>query len=376
MLSLLSSPALTTRARAIGPRRHLALVRKASRRHARAVAIEPQVAALLVRRLVDVLVERGIGRDALLREARVPPGALGVMRVRLPWSIVEDLLEAAETLTGDDRLGFHIARSHDVETLALPGLLFFASPTLADGMRRLERVQRLWSSAYRGTLVSEPPGFRFVLHRPERRACVHVREQALADTLLVARSATGARVAPQYVRFAHPRSGDLTDYESFFDAPVTFGAQETEMRFYPEDLARPLVTRSPFFAAHFERQAEAELARLPAGTSMAGRVRALIEEDVEALAASTTDLTSIARRLRLSPRTLQRALRSEGTSFAAELDRVRHVAAEARLTAGEDIAELSFRLGFAEPAAFHRAFKRWTGATPDAFRRAAAARRA
>jgi AraC-like DNA-binding protein len=338
------------------------------------VAVEPQVAALLVRRLVDVLVEHGIGRDALLREARVPPGALGMMRVRLPWSIVEDLLEAAESLTGDDRLGFHIARAHDFETLALPGLLFFASPTLADGLRRVERVQRIWSDAYRGSVLTHPPAFRFVLHRPERRASVHLREQALADTLLVIRSATGARIAPESVRFAHLRSGDISDYEAFFDAPVTFGARLTEMRFFPRDLSRPLVTGSSLFAAHFERQAEAELARLPKGTSMAGRVRALIEEDLEGLAAASTDLTSIAGRLRLSPRTLQRALRSEGTSFAAELDRVRHVAAEARLLAGDDIAELSFRLGFAEPATFHRAFKRWTGATPDAFRRAATTR--
>ncbi len=359
---------MTARATPTDPARHGLLWTDPDSPHPAVMPPSPQVAALLVRRLVDVLVSRGAPREALLARAALPRGALATLRLRLPWSHVEDLIEAAEALTGDDRLGLHISRAHDLDTLALPGLLFFASRTLGDAVRRLERVQRLWSDAYRGVVTLDPPRFTFTLHVPERRASVHLREQALADTLAIMRAATGRPVAPTAVHFAHHRGGDLSEYESFFDAPVTFGAPATLMTFAPDVFALPLATASPLFAEHFERQAAAELARLPAGQTLAGRVRALLDDDLAALELATTSLASVAARLRVPARSLQRALAREGTSFAALLDALRREVAEERLTTGEPIAEVSWRLGFSEPAAFHRAFRRWTGQPPDAWR--------
>jgi AraC-like DNA-binding protein len=82
----------------------------------------------------------------------------------------------------------------------------------------------------------------------------------------------------------------------------------------------------------------------------------------------------VARRLGTSARTLQRRLREEGTSFAAELDAVRRERAEAFLRAPDvSIAEVSWLLGFAEQSAFTRAFRRWTGVAPTEWRRSAPA---
>jgi AraC-like DNA-binding protein len=79
----------------------------------------------------------------------------------------------------------------------------------------------------------------------------------------------------------------------------------------------------------------------------------------------------IASRLGTSPRTLQRRLREEEqTSHKQLLDEIRHALALRYLdTEGLSIGEAAFLLGFSEPSAFHRAFKRWTGATPGAYRR-------
>jgi AraC-like DNA-binding protein len=72
----------------------------------------------------------------------------------------------------------------------------------------------------------------------------------------------------------------------------------------------------------------------------------------------------------MSARTPQRRLREAGQSFSSVLDAVRHEAAlrylaEPQLT----VSEIAFALGFAEPGAFHRAFRRWTGQPPAVFRR-------
>jgi AraC-like DNA-binding protein len=95
--------------------------------------------------------------------------------------------------------------------------------------------------------------------------------------------------------------------------------------------------------------------------------RVLLEE----LRLGEPTLARLAARMRMSERTLQRHLGQEGTSMQALLDEARHQLSLRHLgEAKESIAEISFLLGFAEVRAFHRAFKRWTGSTPAAYRQA------
>ncbi|MCB9683481.1 MAG: AraC family transcriptional regulator ligand-binding domain-containing protein [Alphaproteobacteria bacterium] len=330
---------------------------------------EPMVASVLVRGLIDNLVELGAPRAQLLELAGVP-ASTSLLRVRQPWAHVEALLEAAEDLLGDDRLGLYVARLHDLETIALPGLLFFASRDFGQAIDRLARFSRLWTSAYRCALdrAAEPPRYRYELRRPERRASVHLREENLASGLLAANRALGRRVPLVEAVFEHPREGDLSEYEAWFDCPVRFGAGQTYLAMSRETMASPVVTGNPMFAEHFEAQATRDLEALREGDGVGQRVRGVLEEALADHLLGGASLVTVASTLRTSPRTLQRGLKAEGTSFADELDTVRRVAAEQLLTAGADIAEISWRLGYAEPSVLHRAFKRWTGTTPDAWR--------
>jgi AraC-like DNA-binding protein len=85
---------------------------------------------------------------------------------------------------------------------------------------------------------------------------------------------------------------------------------------------------------------------------------------------SVTSVEAVARRLAMSPRTLQRRLSEEGTSFDSLREEMRKQTAETFLADRTlAVSEVAFLLGFSEPGAFHRAFKRWHNTTPDAFRR-------
>ena len=123
----------------------------------------------------------------------------------------------------------------------------------------------------------------------------------------------------------------------------------------------------PALAACFDRHIQKLLGREPAAPErVARRVRAFLLEEVQRGAPT---LQTAAAHLRTSPRTLKRRLQEEGTTFQDLLDSVRCDLAkryleEPRLALGE----VSFLLGFSEPSAFHRAFKRWTGKTPLAYR--------
>jgi AraC-like DNA-binding protein len=79
--------------------------------------------------------------------------------------------------------------------------------------------------------------------------------------------------------------------------------------------------------------------------------------------------SGVAKSLRISQRTLQRRLADDGTSFTKVLERVRKDRGVAWVRSGSlPLAEIAYRLGFSDPAALSRAFKRWTGHAPGAYR--------
>jgi AraC-like DNA-binding protein len=82
-------------------------------------------------------------------------------------------------------------------------------------------------------------------------------------------------------------------------------------------------------------------------------------------------MTRVARALELSRRSLRRRLEAEGSSYRMIVKEALAIVAkqylrERRLT----IQETAYEMGFADPTTFHRAFKRWTGTTPSAYREA------
>lgn len=75
-------------------------------------------------------------------------------------------------------------------------------------------------------------------------------------------------------------------------------------------------------------------------------------------------MDAVAARLRLGRRTLLRKLKNEGVTFEKVLDELRQKLAHQHLGEGKNVNETAYLLGFSDPAAFSRAFKRWTGTSP------------
>jgi AraC-like DNA-binding protein len=108
------------------------------------------------------------------------------------------------------------------------------------------------------------------------------------------------------------------------------------------------------------------LEKVPQTTAFSARVRQLIAKD---LATTAPSAIGAARKLHMSRRTLHRSLQAEGTTFTDLVDGLRRELAVRYLNEpAVAIAEVAFLLGFSEASAFHRAFKRWQGTTPAAYR--------
>jgi len=161
-----------------------------------------------------------------------------------------------------------------------------------------------------------------------------------------------------------PPSG--RDFSKVFGCPVGFGSTQDAYCFQSRYLTFPIVQSE----ASLDRMLEtypAELLRInPGEDSTAARVRQLIGTDFQR---DLPGLPEVAERLHMTAPTLHRRLREEGTSFQKVKDQCRRDAAIACLTRGEHTtAQLAEMTGFSDSSTFHRAFRKWTGLTPQEYR--------
>lgn len=264
-------------------------------------------------------------------------------------------LDDIATARNDPAFAVTLAALATARPLGLFGHLIWLSGSVRDA---LERAVKFWVVVSRRSTLAleEHDGFVTIRQIP----AVPVRGRILvefpfASLAARARSATEGKFAVRAVRFTH--AGDSTAaYEALFGVPVVFGAREDAIEIATDKLALPLVSSDPITSAAIEAKIAQLTAALPADPFI-DRVRR---------AATTSDGSpaAIAKSLGLSERTLRRQLAQHGTALRELADDARRERADALLAGGKTVKEVAFELGFSEPSAFSRAYKRWTGKAP------------
>ncbi len=190
-------------------------------------------------------------------------------------------------------------------------------------------------------------------------------EYTAALQALHLRRETDGRARFEYVAFTH-QPDDLAEAERILGCPVRPRSVWNGLALTRATWQLPMRRRDPALRAVLERHAADIAARRPAGHTIEADVRRVL---ASRLARGDVGVGSIARDLAMSVRTMQRRLTADGWKFEDLVDRVRRDLAERHLSESAlSIAEIGYLLGYSEPAAFHRAFKRWTGSPPQAFR--------
>jgi AraC-like DNA-binding protein len=319
--------------------------------------------------LVDLLHSEGVDTDATLARAGLPRNALGAGRVPLP--AINRLWDAAVELTGNDLLGLSIASRIEPEMLDVVGYLGKASKHLEEVILRASRYGRVLDSSFRFALdVSGDEAIVRLLDLPALPRHPQVAECILAAVGRIARIYTGTHLVPREVRFMHDHDRRERALGVAFEGKVTFRAAHNALVFDRSYLSLPVPTSDPRLAAILERQAEHMLAELPQTEDLVQRAYQAILERVPNADATSA---SVAHALGLGERTLRRRLDELGTSYQALLDRVRFELARRYLcNTSMEVARIAISLGFSDPSAFARAFKRWAGMTPAEFRRTSA----
>ena len=290
---------------------------------------------------------------------------------RAPEQVVEAAWRLAATLTHTGAIGIEVAASLPRGALDLVEYAFRSSGSLGLGLERLARYGRVLSDRVAARYEINDEVLIWMVRDVGRTRLHPARtEFALATAMKLARDGTGVDIVPRRVTFTHQGPVDDSSHRRFFGTRVRFGAGSNSLLLHARDAQRPLLDADDALAAIVRRRLERLLAAQDARptASLTARVRRVL---VESLGRTSVTPESMAEVLATTRRTLSRRLAAEGTSFRALHDDVRSEFARVMLEdQGASVADVAFFLDYSEPAAFHRAFRRWTGRTPGEFQTA------
>ena len=327
--------------------------------------------------VVQAAAEQGVAAADLRAATGFDPALAADPDARIPLALETALWEEAARRAGNPAFGLHAAQGLKPGVFDVLDYVFRTAPTLRASLERLARYNRLLHDIAAITLVDRGPITRVehTLSQPGATQSRHAAEFTLAAIVVAGSQMTEAPLRPAKVAFRHAAPDDraLREHERLFGVKPAFDQPVNALELDRETLARALPRADPILSRVVIRHADAMLAARPApAEGFSHRLRRLL-----ALALAEEEggigLQEAAARLHMSERTLQRRLADEGLTFDALLEDLRRELAVRYLQDRKvAIAQIAYLLGYSEPSAFHRAFKRWTGKTPLEMRQTAA----
>lgn len=330
------------------------------------------VSILVVRGLLEAVEQSGVAREHFLAVSGFDPERLECPDGRITLAEYDALHELALDLTGDEGFGLRLGELASVTTYNLVAHLVAHAGTLRQGIDALIRFHRLVMDRPAWQLVEREAIATLVYEvAPGSLRCRRFRAEVAMTGFYRMVRYFGRAARPNRVAFEHAAPAHAPEYDRVFEGTARFEQAVTEIAFDRELLHAATFNQDAEFHAALEAQAEKRVLRLARNATYADRVRDLLLERSasQPSAAQRADMNAVARALGLSARSLRRRLYEEGVSFVAIAEGALATLAKQLLSDEErSIQETAYALGFSDPSAFYRAFKRWTGTTPRSFR--------
>ncbi|MBN3511129.1 AraC family transcriptional regulator [Mycolicibacterium nivoides] len=312
----------------------------------------------------SLLTDLDVSVDAVLRRAQLPTDFFSRGTGQLSSAQYFAFWSALERESDRDALPVAVAGALSAESFDPPIFAALCSPNLMTAAQRIAQFKPLIGPIAitvgrtgDGTAVS-------YTWQTETKPPAVLTAVELLFWVALTRLGTRRPVEPLRVQATQPPPPSAT-IRGYLGVDIEAGPTDAVV-FSNEDADLPFVTENAQMWSYFSPQLHARLSELPRSSSMAQRVRTVL---LEALPAGQADIDSVSRRLAVSPRTLQRQLQAEGASFQAALSRTRESLARHYLTTGDtSVAQIALLLGYKDTSSFYRAYRGWTGTTPDATR--------
>jgi AraC-like DNA-binding protein len=326
---------------------------------------ERTIASHFARAALGGAQRRGYAYSALLQQLGISPELLSEPRARIAPEQFARLIQALWLALDDEYLGFGKGQSKP-GSFAMMCHAVIHCRNLDKALNRGLLFYSLFPDAPRLTLTREDEMIRLSLDD----AHLWDPDHFLTESLLVIWHRFGSWLIGQRIRleqatFSYPRPEHGAEYDLLFSCPLEFSTPHSSLLFHSRYLNMPLLQDERTLKLFLERSPADLLSRPDDGDSLSSQLRRLLSRD----SSRWPDLEAVAAHLHISPQTLRRHLREEGSSFQELKDQLRRDIAIYHLSrANLSLQQIAEQLGFSEPSAFHRAFKKWTGLTPGAYR--------
>jgi len=329
----------------------------------------PTLPSLSTRALVQACVRMGLDRDELLAAAGVHASVLDNPDAQVPWQQLGALWREAYAQSQDPDLALHAVEQLPFGAYKVIDFMGGCAPTVGEALARVCRYFPLINDHLQLTILKTDSGRTIELRTAsgDTEMPRSYAEYTVAALVFRTRGAAGSPWAPDSVDFAFPKPDSDAEHRRLLACPIRFGAAPTAIHLSQATWDRPTGQPDPMLLESLEAHANSMLDKLNEEPPVVLAVRRAL---VDALHGGQCDLHAVARKTGTSERTLQRRLAKAGVSFGDLLEQTRRALAE-RYLRDRDVAigEVSYLLGYSEQSAFSRAFRRWTGVSPAAFRR-------
>jgi AraC-like DNA-binding protein len=333
---------------------------------------EPTIAAGFAKSFLDFAVKRGADYEVLLARAEIKREDLGEPDNRVPFVKYMELMKAAVEFCNEPALALHFGEAVRLSDITILGLVGHTE-TAEESCRQANRFGRLAVDDGNGD-----DSHRIEFVREDGAVWLHFTGDLYRDNPLFTESAFARCVCdgrafeaangdkswprPKAIRFTYDEPSYRAEYDRIFGLPLRFGNDMNAIMFGEELLSARVAPPNQYVSRLVNEQAEALLERLDSTTTIRGLVEGVL---LPILHTGDASIEIVAARLGLSRQTIFRKLKAEGVTFEKVLDELRQRLARHYLNGKKvSVNETAYLVGFSDPAAFSRAFKRWTGASP------------
>lgn len=319
----------------------------------------------LCRPLWRLIEQYDISPDTLFHEAGLEPASMDEPRARYDSKHLEAAWLKASELIKDPCFGLRIADFWSPTDLHALGYAFLASSTLRTGFKRIARYAYVVDNSI-GFSLQDDGDYVCLISNMSRQFPTVAEEDAIWSHIIsLCRAVDSEELKPTEVQLRHQKLSCDEEYNKYFRCPIRFEAGRSAVIFKKLDVDDPLPAKNRELALVNDKILSRYLSSLRE-SDYVKRVKKAIADD---LPTGTPRREKIADALYLSVRSLHRKLAAQDTTYSRLLDGVRRELAEQYiLDPTRSLNEIVFLLGFSEASAFTRAFKRWTGQTPKAYR--------
>jgi AraC-like DNA-binding protein len=282
----------------------------------------------------------------------------------------DNLMRAAKEITGDPALPLEFGAASDFRKWTVVGLISHASATMREALEQLNRYGRLvtevdvLANGPRFVSVERDGGLWLEDRRANPNAFPELTESTWSRFICESRANFPQLTFALAAHVTHAAPAHRAAYERLWQIPVTFGSDRNAIRMNPDWPKLQIQPDNRFAFGILTEHGETLLRELETSKTVRGRVESLL---MPILHTGDIGVEAIAAKIGVSRQTLYRNLKAEGVTFELVLDSLRHTMALHYLRGQKvSVNETAYLVGFSDPAAFSRAFKRWTGMSPSA----------